>query len=221
MDRAPARPSRHRQGYAPGPCVRPPDHVRRPSREGQTNSEASDQRAPIITLELEGAPRMAVSRVPGSRKLFDYARLQAHRKRRGRNPRLEALEDRVQPQSLYFIATPVFLAIPATVTLVEPQAAVQRSAHATARSIATTAIASVPVAAHRDVHGSAAQHSPALVQAAAPHPQRLAAAHLTSRATHHAPMPTGHRTQVNAQPAARAGGAAVSAPGGGRVRSRR
>ena len=49
---------------------------------------------------------MAVSRVPGSRKslkLFGYAGLQAHRKRRSRNPRLEALEDRVQPQTLNFM----------------------------------------------------------------------------------------------------------------------
>ena len=164
---------------------------------------------------------MAVSRVPGSRKLFDYAKLQAHRKRRGRNPRLEALEDRAQPQSLNFMATPILLAMPPTAGLAKPQAAVHRLVNATPRSIATTAIASVPVAAHRDVHGSAGQHSPALVQAAAPHPQRLAAAHLTSRATHPALTPTGNRTQANAQPSTRSGGAAVSAPGGGRAHSRR
>ena len=85
---------------------------------------------------------MAVSRIPGSPNLFDYAGLQAHRKRCSRNPRLEELEDRVQPQTLNFIGTPVVLAIPATVTLAKSQAAVHGSAHATPRSIATTAIAS-------------------------------------------------------------------------------
>ena len=158
---------------------------------------------------------MAVSRVPGSRKsmkLFDYAGLQAHRKRCSRNPQLEVLDDRVPPYPLSFSATPMLLAIAPTVMLAKPQAAVQRSAHATARSIATTAIASGPVAAHRNVYRSAGQQSPALVQAAAPHYQRLAAAHQTSQATHQALTPTGHRTQANAQPSARSGGAAVSAP---------
>ena len=176
MDRAPARPSRHRQGYALGPCVRPPDHVRRSSRDGQTNSEARDQRTPIITLELEGAPRMAVSRVPESRKLFDYAGPQARRKRCSRNPRLETLEDRVQPQSLYFIATPMLLAMPAAAALAKPQAAVHRSAHPTHHATATTAIASASVAAHRVVHRNAGQHPQGLVQAAASHHNRLAAA---------------------------------------------
>ena len=158
---------------------------------------------------------MAVSRVPGSRKLFDYAGLQARRKRCSRNPQLEVLDDRVPPYPLSLSATPMLLAIAPTVMLAKPQAAVQRSAHATARSIATTAIASGPVAAHRNVYRSAGQQSPALVQAAAPHHQSHAAAHLTSRATHLALTPTGHRTQANAQPSARSGGAAVSASKGG------
>ena len=158
---------------------------------------------------------MAVSRVPGSRKLFDYAGLQARRKRCSRNPQLEVLDDRVPPYPLSFSATPMLLAIVPTAMLAKPQAAVQRSAHATARSIATTAIASGPVAAHRNVYRSAGQQSPALVQAAAPHYQRLAAAHQTSQATHQALTPTGHRTQANAQPSARSGGAAVSASKGG------
>ena len=166
---------------------------------------------------------MAVSHVPGSRKSlnrFGYAGLQAHRKRRGRNPRLEALEDRAQPQSLNFMATPILLAMPPMAGLAKPQAAVHGSAHATPRSIATTAIASASVAAQRGVHhGSAGQQSPALVQAAAPRHQRHAAAHLTS-ATHQGLTPPGHRAQVNAQPSARSGGAAVSAAKGGRARSR-
>ena len=60
---------------------------------------------------------MAVSRVPGSRKLFDYAGLQARRKRCSRNPQLEVLDDRVPPYPLSFSATPMLLAIVPTAML--------------------------------------------------------------------------------------------------------
>jgi len=140
---------------------------------------------------------MAHSLVPGSRKslkLFGYAGLQARRKRCSRNPRLEALEDRVQPYPVSFSATPMLLAIAPTVMLAKPQAAVHGSAHATHHAIATTAIASPSVAAHQDVHRGAGRHSRDLV-AAASHHQRLAAPHHASRTTHHAQMLTGNRTQ--------------------------